>query len=96
MSRNFTSRSKKKISHKTDFFVSKGIEYIDYKDISVLSKFINNQGRIVLRKNTLLTQKTQRRINKAIKTARQMALLPYSIKETREIKKEKDDKFIEK
>jgi small subunit ribosomal protein S18 len=72
---------KKKITPKTDYFLSKGIEYIDYKDVITLRKFINRQGRSVNRSSTLLTAKTQRKVAKAIKRARQMALLPYMIVE---------------
>jgi len=84
---NLSGRSKakkKKITPKTDYFLSKGVEYIDYKDVVTLRKFINRQGRIVNHSYTLLTAKTQRRVAKAIKRARQMALLPYMIVEQNE------------
>jgi len=84
---NLSARSKvkkKKISPKTDYFLSEGIEYIDYKDVANLRKFINRQGRIVNHSYTQLTSKTQRRVAKAIKRARQMALLPYMIVEQSE------------
>ena len=75
---------KRKISPKTDYFLSRGIEYIDYKDVATLRKFINRQGRINHRQNTQLVAKTQRRLARAIKRARQMALLPYTIVEQNE------------
>jgi small subunit ribosomal protein S18 len=75
---------KKKISSKTDYFLSQGIAYIDYKDVATLRKFISRQGRINHRQNTQLVAKTQRRLAKAIKRARQMALLPYTIVEQNE------------
>ena len=75
---------KKKISPKTDYFLQADIEYIDYKDTATLQKFINRQGRIVQRKQTWLTTKNQRRMVQAIKRARQMALLPYTIVEQNE------------
>ena len=79
---------KKKISAKTDYFLSQGIEYVDYKDTVALRKFINRQGRISHHQNTQLVAKTQRRLAKAIKRARQMALLPYAIvDQNEEIKK---------
>lgn len=84
---NLSTRSKakkKKITPKTDYFLSGGIEYIDYKDVSNLRKFINRQGRIVNHSYTQLTAKTQRRVAKSIKRARQMALLPYMIVEQSE------------
>ena len=77
---------KRKINLKTDYFLSEGIEYIDYKDTNNLRKFINRQGRIVNRTYTQLTTKTQRQLARAIKRARQMALLPYAIIEQNEEK----------
>jgi len=75
---------KRKISPQTDYFLSQGIEYVDYKDIINLRKFINRQGRINHHEYTQLVAKTQRRVTKAIKRARQMALLPYTIVEQNE------------
>ena len=75
---------KKKITAKTDYFLSSGIVDIDYKDTITLRKFINRQGRINPRLYSQLTAKTQRRVATAIKRARQMALLPYSIVEQNE------------
>jgi small subunit ribosomal protein S18 len=77
---------REKISPKTDYFLSQGISYIDYKDVATLHKFINRQGRIVHHQNTRLVAKTQRRLATAIKRARQMALLPYIIVEQSEEK----------
>lgn len=80
--KKFKSKTKKKIiSAKTDYFLSEGIEYIDYKDTNNLRKFINRQGRIVNHTYTQLITKTQRRLAKAIKRSRQMSLLPYMIVE---------------
>jgi small subunit ribosomal protein S18 len=75
---------KRKISSKTDYFLTQGIAYIDYKEVTTLRKFINRQGRISHHQNTQLVAKTQRRLTKAIKRARQMALLPYTIVEQNE------------
>jgi len=75
---------KRKITVKTDYFLSGGIEYIDYKDVSILSKFINRQGRMFKNSYTQLKSRTQRKAAKAIKRARQMALLPYMIVEQSE------------
>ncbi|CAG8622579.1 9255_t:CDS:2 [Paraglomus occultum] len=64
--------------------VKEGIEYVDYKDVVTLRKFINRQGRINHHQYTQLVAKTQRQITRAIKRARQMALLPYTIIEQNE------------
>lgn len=81
---NKSKGKKKKISPKTDYFLNQGIAYVDYKDIATLRKFINRQGRINHHQHTQLVTKTQRQLTKAIKRARQMALLPYTIVEQSE------------
>ena len=54
------------------------IEYIDYKDIALLRKFISDRGKIRARRVTGVSAQQQRQIAKAIKNAREMALLPYT------------------
>lgn len=56
-------------------------EVIDYKDIELLSKFLNEQGKILPRRITGLTTKQQTRITKAVKRARILSLLPFVNKE---------------
>lgn len=51
---------------------------IDYKETAVLRKFISDRGKIRARRVTGVTVQEQRRIARAIKNAREMALLPYS------------------
>ena len=52
--------------------------YIDYKDTALLRKFISDRGKIRARRVTGVSSQQQRQIAKAIKNAREMALLPYS------------------
>ncbi|MGF1645713.1 MAG: 30S ribosomal protein S18 [Kineosporiaceae bacterium] len=54
------------------------IKYIDYKDTSLLRKFISDRGKIRARRVTGVSVQQQRQIAQAIKNAREMALLPYS------------------
>lgn len=51
---------------------------IDYKDIATLRKFISERGKIRSRRITGVSVQEQRLIAKAVKNAREMALLPYS------------------
>jgi small subunit ribosomal protein S18 len=55
-----------------------GITYIDYKDTSLLRKFISDRGKIRSRRVSRLTVQQQRAMARAIKNAREMALLPYA------------------
>ncbi|MCH8566611.1 MAG: 30S ribosomal protein S18 [Balneolales bacterium] len=58
-------------------FTKAGIEYIDYKDVETLQRFINDQGKILPRRVTGTSAKFQRQLSRAIKRARQMALLSF-------------------
>ncbi|MEU9044841.1 MULTISPECIES: 30S ribosomal protein S18 [unclassified Kitasatospora] len=57
-----------------------GITYIDYKDTNLLRRFVSDRGKIRSRRVTRLTvqQQQQRAMARAIKNAREMALLPYA------------------
>ncbi|MCZ7601698.1 MAG: 30S ribosomal protein S18 [Melioribacteraceae bacterium] len=52
-------------------------DYIDYKDSKQLQKFITDQGKIIPRRITGLSAKQHRELVRAIKRARQVAILPY-------------------
>jgi small subunit ribosomal protein S18 len=54
------------------------IDVVDYKDTQLLRKFISDRGKIRARRVTGVTVQQQREIAKAVKNAREMALLPYS------------------
>ncbi|OGI87982.1 30S ribosomal protein S18 [Candidatus Nomurabacteria bacterium RIFCSPLOWO2_01_FULL_33_24] len=62
---------------KQDFFTSNNIKHIDYKDIEVLKRFLNPNGRILTKKRTNINAKNQRQLSQAIKRARFMGLLPF-------------------
>ena len=53
------------------------IKYIDYKDPEFLKKFLNEQGKILPRRLTGTSLKFQRKISRAIKRSRHLAMLPY-------------------
>ena len=61
----------------TDYFKENQIDYIDYKDVNSLRRFINPYGRILSKRRTGLTAINQRKLAQAIKRARFMGLLPY-------------------
>ena len=61
------------------FFTAHHIEHIDYKDVEILKKFINPNGRMISRRRTGVTAKNQRALAMAIKRARFMGLLPYIV-----------------
>ena len=58
-------------------FKKSGIKYVDYKNPDYLIKFINEQGKILPRRLTGTSQKYQKKVNKAVKRARHLAILAY-------------------
>jgi small subunit ribosomal protein S18 len=54
------------------------VTYVDYKDVALLRTFISDRGKIRARRVTGLTLQQQRSITRAIKNARELALLPYA------------------
>ena len=58
-------------------FCRRGTKYVDYKDIETLQKLLTNRGNIYSRKRSGNCAGCQRKVKKAIKRARYMALLPY-------------------
>ncbi len=52
-------------------------EVVDYKDVRRLQRFLTERGKILPRRATGLTAKQQRQVARAIRRARQIALLPY-------------------
>jgi len=59
-------------------FCRRGIKYVDYKDIDTLQKLLTNRGKIYSRKRSGNCAGCQRKVKKAIKRARYMALLPFT------------------
>lgn len=55
-----------------------GRETVSHRDVDLLRGFISDRGKIRPRRLTGLTPKQQREVTRAVKTAREMALLPYT------------------
>jgi len=62
---------------KTCPFSGKNAPAIDYKDPRLLGRYISERGKIVPSRITAVSQKAQRKLARAIKRARFLALLPY-------------------
>jgi small subunit ribosomal protein S18 len=67
-------RSKKK----TSILTQEKVEYVDYKDVNLLRRFMSDRAKIRARRVTGNDSQQQKEIAKAIKNAREMALLPYT------------------
>jgi small subunit ribosomal protein S18 len=64
-------------------FCAENVVAIDYKEVSLLRQYVNERGRIHARRKTGTCAKHQRILSRAIKRARQMALLPYTAQHVR-------------
>ena len=63
------------------------LEEVNYKNVPLLSRFIDPRGRILSRRKTRVSAKVQRRVVKAIKLARHLALLPYTADQSRIVRR---------
>ena len=68
----------KKFKKKTSILLTDKIEYIDYKDVNLLTRFVSDRSKIRNRRVTGNTVQQQREIANAIKNSREMALIPYT------------------
>jgi small subunit ribosomal protein S18 len=68
----------KKIKKKTSILVSDKVEYVDYKDVNLLTRFVSDRSKIRNRRVTGNSVQQQREIANAIKNSREMALMPYT------------------
>ena len=59
------------------YFKENGITDIDYKDVKLLRRFVNDQGQIMPRRITGSSAKMHRKVVRAIKRSRSIALMPY-------------------
>lgn len=66
-------RSKKKCG-----FCAEKVNYIDYKNLRLLKRFMSQYGRIVPKYYSGVCLKHQKRVASGVKLAREMALLPYT------------------
>src|ERR1700730_6041863 len=65
---------------KVCIFCADRAESVDYKDTNLLRRFISDRGKIRSRGNTGTCAQHQRDVATAIKTARELALLPYAVR----------------
>lgn len=58
--------------------LGRDVTHVDYKDTALLRTFISDRGKIRSRRITGITPQQQRMVTRAVKNAREMALLPYT------------------
>lgn len=71
-------RPQKRQHRKVCMFCMERIDYIDYKEISRLRRFVSDRGKILPRRVTGTCARHQRPLTTALERARSIALLPYT------------------
>ncbi len=72
----------RRIKKKVSILTSEQIDYVDWKDASLLRRFVSDRSKIRSRRVTGNSTRQQKMCADAIKIAREMALLPYSTRVT--------------
>ena len=86
-SRDSARRGKKKVSPLT---IAK-VDFVDYKDNDMLRKFVSERAKLKTRQNTGNNEKQQREVARAVKNAREMALIPYTNRVTSQRRERRSD-----
>ena len=68
----------RKMKKKVCSFCQDKVDYIDYKDVAKLRRYVSERAKILPRRITGTCAKHQRQLTEAIKRARHIALLPFS------------------
>src|ERR671926_1889410 len=77
---------------KTSILSSEQIVWVDYKDVNLLRRFMSERAKIRARRVTGNDAQQQRAVARAIRVAREMALLPYSVRQVTHRNKGKRDR----
>jgi small subunit ribosomal protein S18 len=72
----------RKFKKKVSILDSEKVEYVDWKDVDLLRRFMSDRAKIRARRVNGNDTQQQREVAKAIKNAREMALLPYTSRVT--------------
>jgi small subunit ribosomal protein S18 len=70
--------SNRRVKKKICIFCKEHVDWVDYKDVNVLRRFMSDRGKIRARRVSGNCSQHQRDVAIAIKTARELALLPYT------------------
>ncbi|MBM3692448.1 MAG: 30S ribosomal protein S18 [Actinobacteria bacterium] len=85
-------RVERKPKKRVSILDSEQITYVDYKDVNLLRRFMSERAKIRARRVTGNDTQQQREIARAIRVAREMALLPYSVRQVTHRSKRRTDR----
>src|SRR3954451_9122360 len=87
-----SAKDRRPIKKKMSILNSENIAWIDYKDVNLLRRFMSERAKIRARRVTGNDQQQQAAVARAIKVAREMALLPYSVRQVTQRSKGRRDR----
>jgi small subunit ribosomal protein S18 len=87
-----SAKDRRPIKKKTSILDTDSIKWIDYKDVNLLRRFMSERAKIRARRVTGNDQQQQAAVARAIKLAREMALLPYSVRQVTQRSKGRRDR----
>ena len=85
-------RVERKPKKRISILDSEQIVYVDYKDVNLLRRFMSERAKIRARRVTGNDTQQQREVARAIRVAREMALLPYSVRQVTHRSKRRNDR----
>ena len=85
-------KERRPIKKKTSILITESIDWIDYKDVNLLRRFMSERAKVRARRVTGNTQQQQVEVARAIRVAREMALLPYSVRQVTQRSKGRRDR----
>ena len=86
------SKDRRPAKKKTSILTTENIDWIDYKDVNLLRRFMSERAKIRARRVTGNSQQQQVAVARAIRVAREMALLPYSVRQVTQRSKGRRDR----
>lgn len=87
-----SAKDRRPIKKKMSILNTESVKWIDYKDVNLLRRFMSERAKIRARRVTGNDQQQQAAVAKAIKLAREMALLPYSVRQVTQRSKGRRDR----
>jgi ribosomal protein S18 len=79
--RSQAAERRRVVKKKVSILSSENIDWVDYKDVNLLRRFMSERAKIRARRVTGNSAQQQRAVARAIRIAREMALLPYSVRQ---------------
>jgi small subunit ribosomal protein S18 len=87
-----SAKDRRPAKKKTSILTTESIDWIDYKDVNLLRRFMSERAKIRARRVTGNSQQQQVAVARAIRVAREMALLPYSVRQVTQRSKGRRDR----